>query len=788
MAVQVSYPGVYIEEIPSGVHTITGVATSIAAFFGRTAKGPINKAVRCLSMSDFTREFGGSHSSSELAQSVKQFFDNGGTDCYIVRLAHNASKADVTLQRLDSTDVLKATARNAGSWGNGVRIEVDYDTPNPDETFNMRIVYEESGTEVSTESHINLSMDPASSRYAPSFVTQSSGIADLELASGVDPSADSTISGYSEGRMPFESADLADDLNALVYPSDPTAKVKSKFDISVDGSQYVTIDLRADPTWTEFTGSAANIAAEIQSRINTQLASVSSSLETVCSFEEIVTDVFVLRITSNGSPAISVRVRRSSDSDLAASLMLGLDQGGIEVVRYSDLRPVPTATVSTLDLANFNDIAALQQNSFNEVTVSGTTISLGTDLHTAPSDTDPWYSDEGTSGGGVRKKLETIAKAINAESSVPCTAEVWGYHLALIPTSGTSSSTITISTGGGTIGTDISGYFTQNVKQYSMGSTGTSGYQTTGNSGQDDDGNPLEPSDYIGVEADQTGFYALDAVDLFNLMVLPPDEDIDESDYLEIIGQASIYCQNKRAFLLIDAPPSWTQSNRPVATSIEVNSLRSLVVKDYSAIFYPRIQYSKNGIKTYTGPSGVIAGLISRIDSTRGVWKAPAGTEADLRGILDLEVNLTDKENGVLNKLGVNCLRKFPSGMVNWGGRTMDGSDDIGSEWKYIPIRRLALFIEESLFRGTKWVVFEPNDEPLWAKIRLNVGAFMMRLFRQGAFQGSTPEKAFFVKCDEETTPQSDRDLGIVNILVGFAPLKPAEFVIIQIQQIAGEL
>jgi phage tail sheath protein FI len=133
-------------------------------------------------------------------------------------------------------------------------------------------------------------------------------------------------------------------------------------------------------------------------------------------------------------------------------------------------------------------------------------------------------------------------------------------------------------------------------------------------------------------------------------------------------------------------------------------------------------------------------------------------------------------------------MRAFPSGFVSWGSRTMWGSDDDGSEWKYIPIRRLALFLEESLFRGTKWVVFEPNDEPLWAKIRLNLNAFMMSLFRQGAFQGATPDKAFFVKCDAETTTQNDRNLGIVNIEVGFAPLKPAEFVVIKIQQIAGDL
>jgi phage tail sheath protein FI len=258
----------------------------------------------------------------------------------------------------------------------------------------------------------------------------------------------------------------------------------------------------------------------------------------------------------------------------------------------------------------------------------------------------------------------------------------------------------------------------------------------------------------------------------------------------QIIGPASVYCQQRRAFLVLDAPSSWTVGGLPVATDADVNNLRALVVKDHSAVFYPRIYgpFGPGSKLTNMGASGLIAGLMARIDSTRGVWKAPAGVEADLRGILDLELSLTDLQNGVLNKLGVNCLRKFPSGIVSWGARTLDGSDDIGSEWKYISIRRTALFIEESLFRGTKWVVFENNDEPLWAKIRLNLNAFMMGLFRQGAFQGSTPDKAFFVKCDAETTTQADRNLGIVNILVGFAPLKPAEFVIIKIQQIAGEL
>ena len=154
-----------------------------------------------------------------------------------------------------------------------------------------------------------------------------------------------------------------------------------------------------------------------------------------------------------------------------------------------------------------------------------------------------------------------------------------------------------------------------------------------------------------------------------------------------------------------------------------------------------------------------------------------------------MQFNLTDLENGDLNIQAINCLREFKIyGDVVWGARTLQGNDQAGSEWKYIPIRRLALYIESSLYDGTQWVVFEPNDEPLWGQIRLNVGAFMKGLFLQGAFQGSSPAQAYFVKCDAENNPQASINLGIVNILVGFAPLNPAEFVVIQIQQIAGQL
>jgi phage tail sheath protein FI len=297
------------------------------------------------------------------------------------------------------------------------------------------------------------------------------------------------------------------------------------------------------------------------------------------------------------------------------------------------------------------------------------------------------------------------------------------------------------------------------------------------------DGDPPELTQY------RDAFQKLDKeVDLFNLMILPKDEKHSESTTKSLWGPASIFCEKRRAFLLMDAPTSWKTVQQATKPATGVNSLRVGLVKDHSAIFFPQITIQENGLKKDIGPSGAIAGLMARIDSSRGVWKAPAGTEADIRGVSGLELKFSDDENGVLNPQAINTLRLFPNGIVNWGARTMDGDDDFTSEYKYIPVRRTALFLEESLYRGLKWVVFEPNDEPLWSQIRLNVGAFMHRLFRQGAFQGTNPKDAYLVKCDSETTTQADINLGIVNIIVGFAPLKPAEFVIIKIKQLAGQI
>jgi phage tail sheath protein FI len=311
-------------------------------------------------------------------------------------------------------------------------------------------------------------------------------------------------------------------------------------------------------------------------------------------------------------------------------------------------------------------------------------------------------------------------------------------------------------------------------------------YEAADDSGGD--GDELDEDDYSGDEGEKTGIFALEKADLFNLLCVPPPT-LDGETSATVYQTALAYCFRRRAVLLVDPGPDWVKSG----VEGEVANLNLAAPSTRNAAFYfPRLKQADPLLDGATGsfvPSGAVAGVIARTDATRGVWKAPAGIDAGIAGTQGLTINLTDGENGELNPAGINCLRTFPAfGTVVWGARTMRGADQAADEYKYLPVRRLALFLEESLYRGTQWVVFEPNDEPLWSQIRLNIGAFMQNLFRQGAFQGKTPADAYFVKCDKTTTTQNDINLGVVNILVGFAPLKPAEFVVIKIQQMAGQV
>lgn len=625
---QVSYPGVYIVEKASGVRTITGVATSIAAFVGFTRKGVPDKAVAITSFADFERGYGGLDRDSPVSYAVRQFFSNGGTQAIIVRVAVGHATAAWTLQDGAATNVLDVSASSPGTWGNGLRLSVQTTgVRNADADFNLVVsqLQPDGSTLVPIETHRNLSLDASSAQFVESVVNNNSAAVRVKRRAGLvftDP-------GFAvSGTIPF-----------------PLAPSNTTIGGTLDGNTSFLLTLAGAP-W-------ANIGALVTSATNA-IAAAGLSARLLASETgadgQLGTGHLRLASTTPGESS-SVVVAGGAFGGLAAVTHLGLGNGGREFTGAADHRPAVVTNV-----------------------------------------VPPTSGADGARGGAV---------------------------------------------------------------------------------------------DLVGSESAKTGIYALLDVDLFNLLLIPETFDMTAGQEAGVIPAAIALCELRRAFYVVDAPSNRTLANIGAWANGASQSRNA-------ATYFPpvRIVDPLDGLRPRSmAPSGTLAGVYARTDATRGVWKAPAGTDATLNGVLDLAIPVNDLENGQINPLGVNVLRSFPAyGRVAWGARTMKGADAQADEYKYIPIRRLALFLEESLYRGTQWVVFEPNDEPLWAQIRLNLGAFMNGLFRQGAFQGKTPAEAFFVKCDKETTTQADRNLGIVNIMVGFAPLKPAEFVVITIQQIAGDL
>jgi hypothetical protein len=638
MPVAPTYPGVYVEELSSGVHTITGVSTAVTAFLGYFAQGPLNEATQIFSVADLERNFGSLIASSEAGYGVRQFFANGGAEAWVVRVAaapppgssSPALPGPATTQIPDTsgTNILTVTAASPGSWGNSVRLAVDYNTTAPGSSFNLTVTQVDSSSPpiaVVTEVYRNLTLNASDPNYAVAAVKDASALIRLSVI------------------------------------GTPTTLPAPTGTVSTDISQLDLSTLAGQPLSVNFGGNDLTPTSPLT------LAAAPASL-----------------------------------TDLAATLQSLLRSlGGPPPV-------IPNATVTVIP------------------------------------------------GTGTAKNLQ-----ISAVSSDPTSKFSFSGAMA-------NSLGLNASAGSGTI---------DDVMQYALG--------------QGSDGSVPNATGLIGDPLAHTGIYALDNVG-FNILCLPDLMNLGDDAAFAVISAAETYCASRWAFLLVDVPQGGL-AQQDSLTGIQAWLTNYATLRSsYAALYYPRPQIPDplNGYRLRSvGPSGTIAGLYAQTDGTRGVWKAPAGTAATLTGVPSLTYNMTDAENGVLNPLAINGLRTFAVyGNVCWGARTLAGADQLASDWKYIPVRRLALYIEASLYQGTQWVVFEPNDEPLWSQIRLNVGAFMRGLFQQGAFQGSTPASAYFVKCDSDTTTQADINLGVVNILVGFAPLKPAEFVILQIQQIAGQI
>ncbi len=622
MPVPTTYPGVYISEIPSGVRTITGVATSIAAFIGQALRGPTDTPVSINSYADFERTFGGLWGQSCLGYAVRDFYRNGGSQAIIVRLFH-ANFAD-DQARTAATTAATATVKAAAD----------------------------------------------------------------EAAKG--------------GSTPASTAAAAQ-TTAGAYTADPAKGVAKAI---------------ADAATAASTAAGATPATVLAA------AQAAADAATPADFASLTVSGLGLQALYPGAWGNSLRARVDRDvtgPDAAKLFNLYVRDGTTGTVETFRNVSVTPGHVRLVDAVLKNESAL---------------VSALTPLPTTRPDPTPNPSEA---------KNQHDAWGDNETPPDPA---------ATPPDPGSPA--------------------TNSVVSAADAAT---------------DGGALVTADFndTGKRDRKLGLYALANADLFNLLCIPPFAVDGDIDYAGLLPDAVEYCEARRAMLLVDPPVGWrtklaAKDGMPVLNTTSRNAV----------LYFPRLTepdpQRDNRLYDFA-PCGAVAGIYARTDTNRGVWKAPAGLDATINGVVALSVPLNDAENGELNPLGINCLRRMPAaGTVVWGARTMAGDDRLTSEWKYIPVRRTALYIEESLYRGTQWVVFEPNDEPLWAQVRLNVGAFMHNMFRQGAFQGTTPRDAYFVKCDKETTTQNDIDLGIVNIMVGFAPLKPAEFVIISLQQIAGQV
>jgi phage tail sheath protein FI len=753
-----TYPGVYIEEIPSGVRTIAGVGTSITAFVGYTPRGPLNRAVRVLNYGDYERAFGGLHRDSDISYALQQFFQNGGSDAYVVRVAAGAAAAAVNLGSPGGGAALTVTAADAGAWGNNLRLDVDYATSNPDSTFNLSVARVDPATlaVVERESYLNLSMGPRSASYAPAVIGAASRLVRVAPAAGL--TFDPAERGWS----------LSGDATAAALTATQTTVAGT-----VDGDTPFQLVLNpANVT------SAATLRTELLNAITT--AGLADRLDAErANFngaKNAGNGKFVRLLSKSATVApesSSVAVSPAANNDASVALGFGAAAGGREKEGASFRRPAPTGTTGT-DLGGASgplggDITV----TLTEHAASGPTVLLNAGALTIPAS---------PAGAALADAVQTAIRTLQDPLAQAAVVRFEGGSLRIsLPESAPNVSVAVAGANAGTLG--FGGGALENVGRYVAGVGPVFAAQSAAVAGAD--GTLPTAAEYNGSPNLKTGMYALRDVDLFNLLAIPGTSRLPDSQSASVIQAAIALCEQERAFYVIDPPP--------LATLVTVEAWVANITKSRNAaVYFPRILAADplDNFRLREMPaSGAVAGVFARTDSERGVWKAPAGTEAVLRGTQGLAYNLTDGENGTLNPRGVNSLRNLPVyGRVVWGARTRAGADANADEYKYVPVRRLALYIEEALFRGTQWVVFEPNDEPLWSQIRLNVGAFMNTLFRQGAFQGKTPAQAYFVKCDGETTTQNDIDLGIVNILVGFAPLKPAEFVIIKLQQKAGQV
>jgi phage tail sheath protein FI len=753
------HPGVYIEEVSSGVRPIEGVSTSTAAFVGKAEMGALNRAVLVTSLQEYQTKYGGFLGGYYLSHSVMQFFNNGGKKCYVVRVAGSgAAAAEIVIRdrRSPAGRTITVRAANEGAWGNKLDLIVGDSTADPDNEFSLSVLKDRSDLTppkppLLLETHDNLSMDKTAPNYVQKVIAANSQYITVEVDQA--NAANATNGTSRSGRQPVGNGATALGLTAAgsgaaanawnggaIANANPPADARA-FRIAINGEAAREVVLPAAPN----TGPA--VAAAIQTAVRAFSATNPANQVGYTNFTAVHDAPGNRFVLTSGSGTGSVAVTPSTTTPLSLPagshrFVINVNGDGPHEVTLTgplatpgDVATAITTAVSALTPKRAANLLAFQN--------FATTYETGNDDPANPS----LLLRSGTTGANSTVRV-TDASANNVAATLKLGPTNFGREI-----------------GGGAV---LRPAGSQDPTEYHLGDALTGGNIVSAVMG--DDGLTPVAQDY------KNGLTPLDVIRDFSLLAIPGIYDLD------VIGSAVNYCtQRIDCFFIGDVSPT---DDTVAEAQAFITGLKTKT--SYGAVYYPWVKMGDpTGATTLpmlAPPSGFVAGLYARIDSRRGVWKAPAGTEANLGGAIGLAADTTDVQQDFLNPIGVNVIRDFPaSGIVAWGARTLATRSD--PEWRYIPVRRTAIYLEQSIYNGIQWAVFEPNDEPLWASLRLNITAFMMLQFRAGAFQGRTPTEAFFVQCDGKTTTQADIDAGVVNILVGFAPLKPAEFVVLKLSQ-----
>lgn len=769
-------PGVYIEEVPSGSKPIEGGSTSVAAFVGRASRGRAGKAVLIHSLEDYASEFGEVASESDaMGLAVRAFYMNGGRTAYICRLTGKSNPPTEAMAAFAGQDtagakVLRIAARSVGDWGNAVHVKIVKPDPRA-LTFNLEIGHHQKGMFVRDEVFTGLSMDSLNSNYALDLVNDSSQYVNLSLESAATTKlVDAVLTG-----------------GALV-PAATTLKTaiagkRMSLTLKLDDGSAEQVSIKPTLPGTSLNDDGDTIAAAVTAAV-TALGTDDAHQLFECAF---VHDSRRFKLTSKkrGSSA-SVTVY---DGALAEHLRL-------------DSKSHATLVGVALDATDpdlFTDTAKLTWPLELSITLDDyptTTIKL--------AKLPLGGTDHETDGKAVAKALRNAVRAVNPSAPAfrefDCSYGVTKKTGAFTLTSGGAStriSAVVVATGAtaSQLGLVANGL---HIPVATMGRAyeGTTALVVPDQSlGTLDEGVPLKGGGEVAPsQSDYRSFFdtVLRKVADASVIILPGEQWAEDGSGNGKISAAIAHCEATKTRMLIVDPPASTELEQ----AAQVTQM-ALPTSTYTALYYPWIKVpnplynaetNKNAAVTLSiPPSAAVAGIWSKTDGKRGVWKAPAGVDTQILGIAGPLYKVEAGEQDQLNPLGINCIRTLPNfGTVVWGARTL--ATKAKPEWRYVSIRRTAIFIEKSIYEGIQWAVFEPNDNPLWSSLRVNIESFMNGLFRSGAFQGAKASDAYFVRCGlGDTMTQGEIDRGQVIVIVGFAPLKPAEFVIVKIQQKIGQ-